>query len=941
MKQAFPVWLTSLITGCLLLGAPVHTWAHGARCPIAGHVPPRSWSKTKIQFLPKNFHGVVGRWSTLLDDKLRPVYGKRKSPPPNYNPSTIKLLQMVMRNAFHMYRIHNFPFPSRWGIHSPQKGLEIYLADATPKPGGSPTLGWAKADCLKCGDIQGSLFVTVNFGDIALAGLRKDAFELVTTVGHELMHTVQYHSPWGNPCKKPIPDWWAESTANAIGYYMADHLPRKTRRLLGPSINNVSEAKRMGARDYNRYPLNNNGSTTASELIPYKTSSFWTHIARYYYRNSRAPYRFLKRMLYNPLYLTTKKNDLWLSLTHSLLLKEKKRTLAEIFGTFVTHAAAHRRTKDKELRDTQLLFDVNNLKKSPTVEPWAKSLRNDDSWLALWFGGCHTVQLNGSVKHPSSLPVQVKLKAWTAACIKVEVTGLPAGSSIPAIQVAAAAGSKSHATSQLRLGVGYTTTQEQFLCTTPRRNKPTTSSLAHCLLPPANGTVQKTWLVPGQQLAPQQSSFETLYVLSRAPAAQDCNSKSTKKSKTGQSPADCIPKLSRAARKAVPFTLTFSLLSAHELLQQKAPQASRKSKTKRRRANPKSAKKAIPAPRNYAVATLNTGFMHPDFASMPLSGSLHNFHPSRPVQHLFQGTWYNQVVAAKLQGLGKTGLRSIRYRRVKLVPMSNRLGEFELQTLATFTLALKKQLPFGKTGRFPGYLFGQSKENPHLKYVPHNQTSASLEVFEFSRRSFRARLTATLCKLSMYNVQTSDKLKCLAVERVQLDIIKPFPQYYTGTDTFETLDTAEMKQFRRYELPGMLRSARALRRAHQKKLRLSQSSKPSNDPIAAAMGQSCTCSCKEKERLEVLQRERLKKPNAQPKPEYIRLLLCNSPCHAKYSTCKSRTKSACDCSCSHRKRMLQLQIRLSQEGKEATPALMRYFRCAMNCAMAHVKCFKK
>lgn len=901
------------------LGQERSVRAHNPNCFVKGHTPLRSWKNLSVQILKKDLYKPVFIRVFGEKDQLYPVYKHRaRSQTPHLTQKRIQMAKQAFADAFNMFRMHIFRAPRILGVHTAQKSLEVYAAGHQDVRL-SDAYGWLSARCLECGTNQFAEFASLYLDPTVFSNIQSEPYNLIITVGHELMHAIQFDSHHARPCStNEMPSWWAESTADALGVHLLKTLSSKTVRALGPHLRTIPREEDLGIRNYHRYPLDYNEDSKGNlGLVPYRTSSFWLHLARYYFPKHKTPYFFLKEMLADRAIRTLdrKRWDYWLTLTSKHILKRVKRPLNHVFATFATHAAA---TKVRLRRDPvqSLWVNLKQPRKTLKFPKWIKTVYNRSDWSSKWFGGCVRVRLRASALKRSAQSISIRLKEFTAKCIRLSVQGLQPGSSLSSIKVLAQA-KRVRWVRQLHLGLAYSTSKTRFICNRKRRRGP--SRLSHCLLPPiASKGRKRTWMVPPHQLRKKQTSFRSVYVLTRAPLPVSSCSQGSKHV--------CIAKIpSPLARKRRQIRLTFSLKVAQ-------PVRSVQKKVK----PPKGTSKRLRSTVDWV--TLNS-MLGQDIASIPLSGPIQGWDPLRPVQHLFTGNVYNRMIAQRMQQLKKRGLHSLTWKKLQIQRMSPELGDIRWKTLERFVIGFKKERPvFGKTGRFEVVVQGRSLNNASIRFVTSPKHKLFLTVFEFSTRSFRARLTGTLCKLSLYTLQKED-IRCLKLRDVQMDIVQPFPEFYTASQLFVTADTLGMKLFQKYELPGMLSRAQALQKASSShsSSSVSQKDKHQTQTKSGSGSQSCVCTCQEKLRFEQAQAQvRSGKGSTAAMKVITEGLRCMYTCQAAYTKCKG----GCDCSCTYRSKMLKLQNEHIRQGKKLTPQMHSFLRCALTCAVAHARCIQ-
>ncbi|MBK04600.1 MAG: hypothetical protein CL920_21525 [Deltaproteobacteria bacterium] len=1000
-----------IFVGCglvclLLLGCSETAWSHRLECPVDGHHPIGSWNRAKVSFEKKKLLGFeIGMKFLGGVGVIRsPSYTKRKTPLP-LTSRQLSGLSMVFRDTFEMYRMHLYPFPRRWMLQTPDHFVKVFF------PGMGSTkyqLGGAEVACVSCPTSSKSLVMSISFMDPAFTNYNHHPEELIQTIGHEVMHIVQYASPNGNPCThrpvgkdcfrsgqgapcyEALPFWWKESTANAMGFHLIKHLRRQTQRIAGVNWNRFTYAKRMGVRNFYKYPLDasedvlfKNGKQNPLYVLPYKTNSFWQHLAEYYYPKEKYPFRYLKKIMYDRSLVRSLHRDHVLSLTSRHFIFDKRRALPHIFATFLTHTAAKTVRQIDPVGMGELLFNATNLKKPPMLKSLFQHGSATNRWFAQWFGGCEEVELDASILTRSSYRVAVNLGLWTGKCIRVKVKGLPPNRAV-SVKILGETLPKKLPHSQLHMGMAYTSSQSMYYCRRPGKGKDRmTSLLSHCLVRPLSAEKLHTWHVPAQRLRPGQTTLETVYVVSRTPLLIRCSGKDSSRI--------CIRARTESFKGYATALLTFSLKSTKNNLrkQKKIP------KKKTRRKTDRTPSKLLPT--KYMLTTLNFWLAGNSLSSIPLSGDLKSFSAKRPVRHLFEGNLFNKLIAKNMKKYRGNGLYAVLLKEVLEKATSNKLGEVDFKTLATFTFMRPKSvIPFGKTGTFKGFMmgrvpndltkvyipFGKKLEAIHKKIQQHKRrwknidrmkeglqkelvkdryykqenaldkqkehiethdNFATLVIYEFSKESFRARLTGRLCQLSALDFRSMKAFKenftCPKLKYIDLDINHPFPPFYTGDKSFVTKDTKAIQTFRKYEQPFMLASGRIWQASQE---RASNQQAPAvRNANSGVMGGRCPCTCQDKELFEKLQAERIKNPKKQPTSDYVRLMLCQGFCFEPYKKCKSKKKSVCDCSCAYRKQILEKVKALSRAGKNFTPEVMTFYRCAPMCAMAHASCFKQ
>lgn len=945
-------------------------WAGSVSCKIKGHTTPHgNWKTTSIRLVERSiktfksdFSGPLLRYAYPIL-KLTPAFnitpgvGMSAADYIKANNNQRNLVKLLFKDTFAYFGAHHYPFPTRWGIHK-NGVIDIYCGGSGTIPGEVGGMAfWPKAERRMyqfCAGGSNTRFMTLALYSVLFDTLGSKPYDMIETIAHEVFHILQHHAPIVD---KPLsfPKWWKESTARVVGNHFRSKLSQRTKRqyrkAMKRSLPSPPKPWRGTTvyRDFHRFPLDYKsviGPKAKGESVYYHTEAFWRYLAEYHEHRSKYPYLFLKDMLYDKRANKYPKHaDKWLTLTHSHLVDKWRLPLGHAFASFLAYTAAqYRREKGS----------VSSKAKTPPSTQGNKDPQ-DAAWMKKWFGHkCPLIELSANAKQITASAQTVKLAMLTGTCIRVRVNGLAPDTSSVSIKVMSTRHASSTFTSQLSLGMAYSTSADRYICARPGQEQTNHSILPNCLLPPIDGSKRKTWRVPLHRVKAGQTSFDTVYVLTRAPLPIDCHVGKKR----------CIKKMNRLDRGVISVRLTFAVqATTGGKRAQKKPHQRQKTQTQKR-AKGNQATPKVPE-RQYIVAEPTPlpmmGLISADLdlSSIPLSGPVRDFRTGRPLRHLFHGNIANRMIVKQLKAKGKTGLRGMIFHLVQEKTRSDQLGDVELKTLETYSLILTKQLTPGMTGTFKGVIIGRSLSSPSIRFFSLPKSSggvipkifanpdemrktATLKIFAFSKLALRATLTDTLCQIDMSQFNNNKKPKCQKIIPFRLAFTNPFPHFYTANDTFKTLDTPGMEQFRKYQQPLMLKYAKIIQQNS------SQSAAPKGTRgqkegqiVAGAMGAKCSCSCKEKERFEALQRQRMQQPTGSPPPPgYVNLMTCHTACQASYKHCKSKQKSPCDCSCSYRKKMNDLQRELASKGKPMTPALKAFYKCMMVCAVSYGKCFR-
>ena len=907
--------------------------ASAARPIIATHTPLTGWTAIMLDVVAKDFDSMSITRKVGHVDRMTPIYSL--APKARYlTTKRKKQVKAVMQWSFNRFRYQTFPTPSQWGVRT-NKGLEIYCGNqGVPPISSGVVLGWASPHCIA--SVPSTRFSTLHLSKALLNMTRYSPWELLITAVHETFHIIQFQSPLTDQCdpSKSMPSWWQESTSDAFGFFAMKTMPRKLQNTLGFKPSQVPLSSQFGIRNYYKYPLDHNGDTKKTGMLPYYTSSFWTLISKRYYSHYLSRYSFLKRMLWDRSLLKLKKNkwDFWLTLTNKWFLKEVRRTLPNLFATFVTEMAAFQRSKAFKRNETSLLVSLRNPTAKRRFPRWLRRMRRDGGWQRKLFGGCKRITLYANARRKVPKATTISLKMLTAKCIRVVIKGLRFKPTIPAVKLLTASLPSTHIAEQLQLGLATTNSAASYACV---RNLKGAHRVAHCLLPKKVSQTKKGrynvfWRTFAQRRYEGQRSIENLYVLSRVPVARKgCIAG------RGNDPA-CIAKMTANERKAVRVRIRIALKAT--ILQQKFASIA----NSRNNTGSLDTKTAVNT-HETMMARIGMHAAGRDLESLPLSGHYAKFNRSRPLAPLFRGNVFNLRLSQKLRSMGQHGLRVIRLEHNRVIHSSQALGDVDFKTLHSFYFVTPKPVSFGRTGTFRGEMVGRGAGNSSTAFFVHKTfPKAQIKIYEFSKNILRARLTATLCKISYVRVSKSLEKRCppSMTHKLSVDILSPFPQYYTAQTLFRPVQTPSVRQFLKYDLPDMLKRTKAARQANP-----IPSSARSGGTVTGGLGglgggsSSCTCSCKEKERYLTLQKRLQANPNGAMPAGFVALASCLGRCLIPWSKCKA-TKGGCDCSCAtYRKRTKEQQALVRKGSSTMTPELKSWMRCMPMCAMNYAKCF--
>ncbi len=611
---------------------------------------------------------------------------------------------------------------------------------------------------------------------------------------HELYHTVQAILPEARKknrhrrgeCLRPR--WINEAHADTFGiYYARQRFPRRF-----PASNPFHYEAMAGLRPYHQplytqYP-------ESQKHIPYRTSSFWLHIADRY-RNGDV--RFLQDYQLRPAPVYADDKEDWLRwLDRNLLDDPKVRTpLYRVFPGFLTHflGAWEKRGVGHHFSET--------------------------GWIKQAFGGC--IELTVSPEQPYAI-TRVVLKAMSGKCISVTVKGL-VGTQLASVKLAAYT-TRRHV-DDLHMGYAYTNDRTGFNCGHAVRKNRIPRGKLECLLEPVTS-------VPAGSLDPDAAAtryWNGILVepgftgadpkTERDPAGSDPYLDPVDKQKPSEPAGSADAKDGDDPQWTITNKYALSLVPTEPSLEelenlppvfmqiaaglevsglmiegrdvnQGGADGSRSSKRKRAVAS------AGPtALSTNIIAPPSTGYVDDD--GLVFSDSL-----SRDLAEIREFTTQMQQKFAKSAGVETMDLRTFRLAEANVTPVGGSPIEEKIEVIREFTVIVADPLPEGVTGTFRSFVHGIDHETRRA-FFSEGEEDVKVTVLENSRHTFHARVAGNVCEgtSSPHEFMAramSGQRRCERRFTISGEIIKPFAYLYRADTSIVSRQTEGERLYNQY-----------------------------------------------------------------------------------------------------------------------------------------------